>query len=211
VRFSHRLLLVGLGILAGVGVLTTSALAQAQPSNSLLYQAVTAKAAPSLPKVVARIGNQNLTADGFSRMEGMVRYSNSQRKLGMSEAQIRKAALNRFVRLASLQQRAVTEGITVSDSEVSAWISDQAAQRSALFQHDKQALADFNAMIAALGAANASAYDRDPRTIAEVRKLLSMGKLTVRHLGSNPSLDQIENYIQQVIGQTKVELFISAS
>jgi hypothetical protein len=129
----------------------------------------------------------------------------------MTEAQIRKAALNRFVRLASLQQRAVTEGITVSDSEVSAWISNQVAQRSALVQHDKQALADFNAMITALGDASASAYDRDPRTIAEVRKLLSMGKLIARHLGSNPSHDLIENFIQQVIGQAKVELFISAS
>jgi hypothetical protein len=176
-----------------------------------IYQALTGKPSTSLPAVVARVGNENLSPVAFTRLEGVVRYSNGQRNLGMTEGQIRKSALDRFVRVAAMQQRATAEGIVVTDAEVTSWISDQAARRAALFQHDAQALADFNAMIAAYGEVNAAAYDHDPRTIAAVRKMILMGKLIERHLGSNAPPDRVESFVQQVIAQAKPQFFISSN
>ena len=211
-RISRLLLALGATGIAAAAVATTAVVAQA-PINNDLYQALRTKtlgvAVPS-DGVVARVGNERITAAQLARLVGLTRYNNAHQKLGMTEAQIRSAALNRFIRLAALHQRAVKEGVVVSDADVKAWISQQSALRVSLFQNDSQAQADFNGMIAALGVPDAAAYDRDPRTIALARRLLEAGKLTTAHLGQNAPPQAAEQFAQQTIAQTSVQILVAS-
>lgn len=211
----RRLLLtVGATSIAAAAIATTAVVAAQPPMNAGLYQALRTKSlgpGAALPSdsLVARVGTERITASQLARSVGLTRYNNAHQNLRMSEAQIRTVALNRVIRFAALHQRAVTEGVVVSDAEVTAWIGQQSALRASLFQTNRQAEADFNAMIAALGVSDGAAYDRDPRTIALVRRLLEAGKLTRMHLGQNASPQAAEQFAQETIANASVQVFVT--
>lgn len=200
---------LGLAILAG-GI-AVSATGSSQAVNESLLAAMRTTTPPpgeSFPGIVARVGNQVLTGREFATLVAIGDYSNARQHLGRTQAQVERSALNHVLREASLLARAGAEGVTVTDAEVNAWLSQQRAARSSLPANDPS-IADFNADVAASGDGSADAYDRDPRLFQHSRDLMLMGKLIRNHVGANASDAAIEAFVQQTIAASGAQVFVT--
>ncbi len=209
-RFFLAPLLV-VGILAG-GIAAHAMTAKPQVNLALLTALRTRSAPPgeTFPALVAKVGDRQLSAAEFAKLVATEGLVNAQQHRGMTHSQVERAALTHFIREAALVNRALAEGVTVSNTEVSSFINQQAARRSSLAPNDP-ALAAFYASMTARGDASPEAYDRDPTTIQQVHDLLLMAKVVAKHLGANPTNDAVEAFIQQTIANSDAQVFVAVN
>jgi hypothetical protein len=182
------------------------------PRNEELYRALATTDlgdGKPLPAVVAKVGSTEISAAEYAPEVAVRRYNNQKRGVGMSEAQMRKDALDYLVRHAAVHEQAKGEGISINDEQVQAFIQRQARQRETTFRSNPEALAAFNALLAAEGLPDGAAYDRDPRTIRAVRWALEGGELANRHLGEKATPEEREIFYRDVTSHAQVTVYIT--
>lgn len=182
------------------------------PRNEELYRALATTDlgdGKPLPAVVAKVGSTEISATEYAPEVAVRRYNNQKRRTGMSEAQMRKDALNYLVRHAAVHEQAKVEGISISDEQVQAYVQRQARQREITFRSNPEALAAFNALLAAEGLPDGAAYDRDPRTIRAAGWALEGGELAIRHLGEKATVEEREAFYRGVVSHAQVSVFIT--
>jgi hypothetical protein len=105
---------------------------------------------------------------------------------GLRPGEARKRATDKAVRDVLTRQEAARRGITVTDTEVDAFIESQRAA-NATAPAENRVL--FDASLAGSGVTEAQ-YWSDPKTRAAVRAILTRAKLTAQ-LGGSPTLDLV--------------------
>lgn len=216
-RIKSKLLkgVVGIAAITGViGVMQEAAVASQTPSPQMddalrnAYSATELSAGQSLPATVGRVGQTDLSGPELARAVAVTRYNNGRRSLGLTEQQMRSAALQQLIRQAALHDRARSEGVVVTDVEVRAFIQLQAAKRPASFAAHPEALAAFNALLAAEGLPNGAAFDRDPRTFRAVQYAIESARLVTNHVGKDASEDAREAFISDTIARAHTTITI---
>jgi SurA N-terminal domain len=182
--------------------------------NPVLMEVYETSALPNgetLPPVVARLGDLKLTAAQFAEKVAEARYSNARRQLGLSEKQLRRRALEGWLRQAALHERARAEGISVSDAEVQAFMVQQAQLRHEVLASNPQGAADYQAFIEARGYKNPDDYDRDPRAIEGARWLLETNKLIKKDLPASATQVDRDQFVATTMAQANLQTFIPFS
>jgi hypothetical protein len=183
------------------------------PNAALIevYETTTLPNGEKLPPIVARLGNLELTAAQFAEKVAEVRYNDARGQLGLSESQLRRMALDGWLRKAALHQRAKAEGISVSDAEVHAFIVQQARLRHAALASNPQSAADYQAFVEARGYKNPEDYDRDPRAIEGARWLLETNKLMSKDLPASATQVDRDKFVATTMAQANLQTFIPFS
>ena len=123
------LLLVGITTLvAGAAIVFSDTGGQFPVNTQLLHVFQTTALPPAygaLPPVVARVGGTDITSEDYARQVALIRNNNSSRSQPLTDPEIQKAAMDGLIRGAALFERAVAEGIMVSDQEVNSFMQDQ--------------------------------------------------------------------------------------
>lgn len=172
--------------------------APATPIDDALRQAYSATDlgnGQSLPATVGRVGQTDISGPQFAQTVAVLRYNNERRRLGLTEQQMRSGALQQLIRQAALHDRARYEGVVVTDGEVRSFIQSQAAKRPASFAAHPEALAAFNALLAAEGIPDAGAFDKDPRTFRAVQYAIEGARLVTNHVGNKATEEEREAFI----------------
>jgi hypothetical protein len=178
------------------------------PHALQLFQTTTLPNGETLPAVVARVGNAEITSAAFAHQVALISDNVGSQSPPLTKGQIWRKALNNLVQDASLYERARVEGITVSDSEVASYIADQRAGLARSVQADPSVTARINAAIVAAGDSDQDSFFQDPKIVQSYRRDLMKGKLVGAHLGKNSTAEAIDQFIQQTISQAKVQVFI---
>lgn len=228
-RWSGARVLVGFGlaiVIAAIFVVRVLGFAgQATVSQSTVAKTVSLSGSPdphilqifqtsalpgnqSLPPVVARVGQSDITAAAFARQVAIVTDNSNNQQLGWTQGQIWRNALNGLIQDAALYERAKTEGIFVSDSELASLITDQRAALAQSEQADPSVIARVEAAITAAGDADYESFVRDPKILNSYRRDLMKGKLLSAHLGKNSTPQTIDLFIKQTVAQANAQVFI---
>jgi hypothetical protein len=174
-----------------------------------LYETTTVPGV-QLPPIVAQLGSTQLLAPQFAERVAEIEYNDARTSTTESRAQVWQTALDGWLREAALHERAMAEGISVSDVEVDRYIAQQSKLRDADLAANPQAAADYQAFIEARGYTRPDDYDHDPRAIQTVRWLLETARLTAKDLPAGATQADHDAFVAGTIAleRTKLKLFI---
>lgn len=201
---------VDIGALLGVtGQPSQSFSPPPDPHSLQLFQTTALPDGQALPLVVARVGSTEITSAAFAHQVALISENVGSQSQVWTQGQIWRKALSNLIQDASLYDRARLEGISVSDTEVSAYLADVRANLARSTQADPSAAARINAAIAAAGDSDYDTFFQDPKMVQSYRRDLIKGKLVSAHLGKNATAEAIDQFIQQTISQASVHVFIT--
>jgi len=181
----------------------------ANPALLKVYQTTSLPNNEPLPPVAARLGEVVLTGPQLAERVAEARYNDTRAKTSQTESQIRRAALEGWLRQAAVHERAKAEGIVATDAEVHEYMLQQARGRHSVLSSNQQSAADYQAYVEARGYKNPDDYDRDPRAIEAARWFLEASKLMKKDLPASATEADQETFIETTMSQAKVQTFIS--
>jgi len=192
---------------SGSGLL--SAAPTADPRTLSALETTSLASGQQLPPIVARVGKTDITSSAFAREVTFATEAAASRHENLTEGQIWRKALDNLIQDAALYERAKSEGITVSGTEISDYVAKVKAGLAASMQRDPATASRVKASIAAAGDADFDTYMKDPKVVASYRRNLMKAKLIAAHLGQGASPSAVTAFIQQTIAQANVQVFIT--
>jgi hypothetical protein len=213
-RVRYLIGVVVVGAIAGVTALQVAGstlINVSQPTDQHTLQVLTTSTLPNnqqLPPIVARVGTRDITKVEFARAVAIATDNATSRHQALTQGQIWRNALNGLIQDVALYDRAQAEGIAVSDADLASYMADQ---RAGLLNSEKlnpSVVARINATIAAAGDADLDSFMKDPKTLASYRRDMMKGRLIAVHVGQHATQSAVNNFIQQTIAQTQVQIYI---